>query len=259
MSAGPQAQPPPDDGARRSRFGYRRVSPNDKRRLVDEVFDSVAPRYDAMNDLMSLGAHRLWKRAAVRSLAPALGQRVLDLATGSGDLAALIAPRIGARGRLVAVDVNAAMLARGRDRLLDEGFAAVDCVRASAEQLPFADAAFDRVCIAFGLRNVADQPAALREMHRVLAPAGRLAVLEFSRPRLGPLAALYEAWSFGALPLLGRLVAGDADSYRYLAESIRVHPDQQALSGMLSDAGFTEVAHRDLSAGIVAVHTATRD
>ncbi len=242
-----------------SQFGYRRVSPEDQRRMVDAVFDSVASRYDLMNDLMSLGAHRLWKRCALQALALRPGQRVLDLAAGSGDMTALIASVTGAGGRVVALDVNAAMLDAGRDRLLNRGVAGVDFVQATAERLPFADAAFDRVCVAFGIRNVADQPAALAEAHRALAPGGRLMVLEFSQPRLGPLAPLYDAWSFGALPLMGRLVAGDADSYRYLAESIRMHPDQATFSGMLAAAGFAEVAHRDMSGGIVAVHTATRD
>ena len=239
-------------------FGYRRVSPGDKRRLVDGVFDSVAARYDAMNDLMSLGAHRAWRRAALRALALAPGQRVLDLAAGSGAMAALAAPAVGPRGRVVAADGNAAMLGVGRDRLLDAGLAAVDFVRARAERLPFADAAFDRACVAFGLRNFTDQAAALAELRRTLAPGGRLVVLEFSRPRLGPLGPLYDAWSFGALPLLGRLVAGDAGSYRYLAESIRVHPDAAAVSAMLAAAGFSGVGHRALSGGIVALHAATR-
>jgi demethylmenaquinone methyltransferase / 2-methoxy-6-polyprenyl-1,4-benzoquinol methylase len=236
-------------------FGFQRVPREDKARRVRGVFDSVASRYDLMNDLMSGGTHRLWKRftLALANLRP--GQRALDVAGGSGDLAAGLARQVGPRGLVVLSDINAAMLARGRDRLIDEGFAGnVACVQADAERLPFADGTFDCITIGFGLRNVTDKPAALAAMRRALRPGGQLLVLEFSRPHVPGLQPLYDAYSFRVLPWLGRLVAGDAASYRYLAESIRMHPDQDTLLKMLQEAGLEGCRYHNLSGGIVAVH-----
>jgi demethylmenaquinone methyltransferase / 2-methoxy-6-polyprenyl-1,4-benzoquinol methylase len=240
-------------------FGFQRVSREDKARRVRGVFDSVASHYDLMNDLMSAGTHRLWKRftLALANLRP--GQRALDVAGGTGDLAAGLARQVGARGLVVLSDVNAAMLARGRDRLLDAGLAAnVAYVQANAERLPFRAGTFDCVTIGFGLRNVTDKAAALASMRRVLKPGGQLLVLEFSRPRMPGLKALYDAYSFHVLPALGRIVAGDAESYRYLAESIRMHPDQEQLLEMLAAAGLEGCRYHNLSGGIVAVHRGYR-
>jgi demethylmenaquinone methyltransferase/2-methoxy-6-polyprenyl-1,4-benzoquinol methylase len=240
-------------------FGFQRVSRRDKARQVRGVFDSVAPRYDLMNDLMSAGTHRLWKRytLALANLRP--GQRALDVAGGSGDLAAGLARQVGPRGLVVLTDINAAMLRRGRDRLIDAGFAAsVACVQANAEALPFADGTFDCVTIGFGLRNVTDKSAALAAMRRALKPGGQLLVLEFSHPSVAALKPFYDAYSFRVLPLLGRLVAGDEASYRYLAESIRMHPDQETLLKMMQDAGLEDCRYHNLSSGIVAVHRGYR-
>src|SRR5580658_3047172 len=236
-------------------FGFQRVPLADKARRVRSVFDSVADNYDLMNDLMSAGAHRLWKRftLALANLRP--GQRALDVAGGSGDLALGLARQVGAQGLVVLSDINAAMLARGRDRLIDAGFTAnVQVVQANAERLPFAANTFDCITIGFGLRNVTDKPAALAAMQRALKPGGQLLVLEFSQPRLPGLKPLYDSYSFRVLPLLGRLVAGDEASYRYLAESIRMHPDQDQLLAMLEAAGLTGCRYHNLSGGIVAVH-----
>jgi demethylmenaquinone methyltransferase/2-methoxy-6-polyprenyl-1,4-benzoquinol methylase len=240
-------------------FGYREVSPKEKTRLVGAVFASVARKYDLMNDLMSLGVHRLWKRHFVALANPRPGQRVLDLAGGTGDIAALVAERVGDDGFVVLSDINPAMLAIGRDRLIDAG--RVRNVRASlvdASAIPFADRSFDLVTIAFGLRNVTDKAAALAEMHRVLKPGGRVAILEFSQVRSEGLRRLYDLYSFEVLPRLGRMVANDAESYRYLAESIRRHPDQATLAAMLTEAGFERVDWHDLMDGIVAIHTGVR-
>jgi demethylmenaquinone methyltransferase / 2-methoxy-6-polyprenyl-1,4-benzoquinol methylase len=247
------------DEQRSTDFGYQRVSREDKARRVRGVFDSVAPYYDLMNDLMSAGTHRLWKRftLSLANLRP--GQRALDVAGGTGDLAAGLARQVGERGRVVLADVNAAMLARGRDRLLDAGFAAnVAYVQANAERLPFREGTFDCVTIGFGLRNVTDKAAALKSMRAVLKPGGQLLVLEFSQPRLPGLKALYDAYSFQVLPVLGRIVAGDAASYRYLAESIRMHPNQEQLLEMLAAAGLEGCRYHNLSGGIVAVHRGYR-
>jgi demethylmenaquinone methyltransferase / 2-methoxy-6-polyprenyl-1,4-benzoquinol methylase len=236
-------------------FGFQRVPLEDKARRVRDVFDSVADRYDLMNDLMSAGTHRLWKRftLSLANLRP--GQRALDVAGGSGDLAAGLARQVGERGLVVLTDINAAMLGRGRDRLLDAGIAAnVACVQADAERLPFTPGSFDCVTIGFGLRNVTDKAAALASMRRALKPGGQLLVLEFSQPQLPGLKALYDAYSFRVLPVLGQLVAGDAASYRYLAESIRMHPDQETLLAMMRDAGLEGCRYHNLSGGIVAVH-----
>jgi demethylmenaquinone methyltransferase/2-methoxy-6-polyprenyl-1,4-benzoquinol methylase len=233
-------------------FGYRKVPEEEKAARVDEVFGSVAPRYDLMNDLMSGGLHRWWKRFAVEASGVRPGERVLDIAGGTGDLARLFARRVGAAGEVVMTDINRAMLKLGRDRLLDAGIVA-PVAQCNAESLPFGRDRFDCVSVAFGLRNMTRKEVALAEMRRVLKPGGRLLVLEFSKV-WGPLAPLYDAYSFGVLPRLGRLVAGDAGAYRYLAESIRMHPDQESLKGIMEHAGFERVEYFNLAAGIVALH-----
>ena len=238
-------------------FGAEAVAPGEKTARVAGVFHAVARRYDAMNDVMSLGLHRVLKRVAVDSLALRDGQCVLDLAAGTGDMARLISPIAGPAGRIVLCDINASMLAIGRDRMLDAGLTNVVPARADAESLPFPPAAFDRVIIAFGLRNVTDKERALSEMHRVLRPGGRLLVLEFSRPRSASVRAGYR--SFQSLwPLAGRVVVGDAAPYRYLVDSIESHPNQAALSLMIRDADFEDVRADDLLGGIVAMHTAVK-
>lgn len=236
----------------RTHFGYEEVPASEKARRVRGVFDSVARRYDVMNDLMSAGLHRLWKRFAVDAALPRPGMRVLDLAGGTGDLARLFAGRVGPAGTVVHTDINLAMLAEGRDKLLDRGLA-LPTVQCNAEALPFPDRSFDVVSIAFGLRNVTRKEAALAEMRRVLRPGGAAIVLEFSRVA-APLAPAYDWYSFNVLPRLGRLVARDDASYRYLAESIRVHPDQETLKRMMEQAGFDRVEYHNLTAGVVAVH-----
>ena len=235
-------------------FGYEKVAPVEKTARVRGVFDSVAESYDLMNDLMSGGMHRLWKRFALSQTGLRPGQRALDVASGTGDLGAGVARQVGRDGLAVLTDINREMLARGRDRLIDKGFAAqVEFVIANAECLPFPDSAFDCVTIGFGLRNVTDKAAALASMRRVLRPGGRLLVLEFSKPR-PEIRAAYDAYSFNVLPRLGAIVAGDAASYRYLAESIRMHPDQETLAAMIRDAGFDDCRWHNLAAGIVALH-----
>ncbi len=233
-------------------FGYQRVDEDEKAARVDGVFSSVAGRYDLMNDLMSGGMHRLWKRVAVELCGVRPGAQVLDIAGGTGDLARLLARRAGPGGRVWLTDINAQMLARGRDRLLDGGLT-LPALRCDAERLPFRDDSFDCVTVAFGLRNMTHKETALAEMLRVLRPGGRVVILEFSRV-WQPLAPLYDAYSFRVLPLLGRLVARDADSYRYLAESIRMHPSQGELKQMMEAAGFARVDFFNLSFGVVAVH-----
>ena len=233
-------------------FGFERVPPDEKTRRVRGVFESVASRYDLMNDLMSGGMHRLWKRYAVGVAAVRPGARVLDLAGGTGDLARLFADAAGPAGRVVLTDINGAMLAEGRDKLIDRGLM-LDVVQCDAEKLPFPDRAFDVVSIGFGLRNVTRKEHALAEMRRVLAPGGVAVILEFSRVAT-PLAPAYDWYSFTVLPRLGRLVAGDEASYRYLAESIRMHPDQEALKALMEQAGFESVEDHNLTAGVVAWH-----
>ncbi|MEM1412750.1 MAG: bifunctional demethylmenaquinone methyltransferase/2-methoxy-6-polyprenyl-1,4-benzoquinol methylase UbiE [Pseudomonadota bacterium] len=240
-------------------FGYQDVPVGEKEQLVRSVFDSVADRYDVMNDLMSLGIHRLWKRTFVDTARVRTGQQVLDLAGGTGDIAALLSDTVGGSGEVVLTDINASMLGVGRRRLEDRGVVGnVRYALANAEDLPFASRSFDHVTIAFGLRNVTDKPAALREMLRVLRPGGMAHILEFSQLRAEPLRRLYDRYSFSLLPVMGRLVAGDPDSYQYLAESIRKHPSQKALAVMMREAGFTRVHYRNLSGGIVAIHRGTR-
>jgi demethylmenaquinone methyltransferase/2-methoxy-6-polyprenyl-1,4-benzoquinol methylase len=240
---------------RTTHFGYREVPESEKAGLVGEVFRSVANKYDLMNDLMSFGVHRLWKRFAVGSSGVRRGQSVLDVAGGSGDLAALFAERVGREGRVVLSDINPAMLEVGRGRLIDRGIAGnVEFALADAEALPFPDDSFDCVSIGFGLRNVTHIDKALASMFRVLKPGGRLLVLEFSKPVLPVLDKVYDAYSFGLLPLLGRVVANDGASYRYLAESIRRFPDQETLKGLMQAAGFERVHYFNLTGGIVALH-----
>ena len=240
-------------------FGYERVAWNEKARRVRGVFDSVAGHYDVMNDLMSGGLHRIWKQftLSLANLRP--GQKALDVAGGTGDLAAGLARQVGDRGLVVLTDINAAMLAHGRDRLIDEGIVSnVQYAQVNAEKLPFADGTFDCVTIGFGLRNVTDKPAALASMRRVLKPGGHLLVLEFSHPTSPLVKPLYDAYSFRVLPLLGKIVAKDEASYRYLAESIRMHPDQETLLGMMRDAGLEGCRYHNLTGGIVAVHRGYR-
>ncbi len=238
-------------------FGYQSVPASEKTRKVAAVFDSVAPKYDVMNDLMSLGVHRLWKRFALGIVAPRRGEHILDLATGTGDLVSKMAPKVGSKGEVIASDINASMLHEGRRRLVNEGVVAnVRYVLASAETLPFPDHHFNCITISFGLRNVTDKLKAIKEMYRVLKPGGRLLVLEFSQPVVPGLKPIYDAYSFKLLPLIGRVVARDADSYRYLAESIRMHPNQETLKSMIHDAGFGQVDIYNMSGGIVAIHRA---
>jgi demethylmenaquinone methyltransferase/2-methoxy-6-polyprenyl-1,4-benzoquinol methylase len=237
-------------------FGYKRIPTGEKARRVGEVFDRVAERYDLMNDLMSLGLHRLWKSFAVSIARPRPGERILDVATGSGDLARALARRVAPGGEVWLSDINHSMLTRGRDRMLDDGF--VTCaVQCDAERLPFQARHFDCVTVAFGLRNMTQKDRALAEMARVLKPGGRLVVLEFSKV-WKPLERAYELYSFSVLPWLGRRIAGDAAPYRYLAESIRMHPDQAGLAAMLVQAGLSGVEVFNLAAGVVAVHRGYR-
>jgi len=239
-------------------FGYREVPVGEKADRVRAVFDSVATRYDIMNDLMSGGLHRLWKRYTIDQAGVRPGHSVLDLAGGTGDLAIKFARRVGAEGHVVLADINAAMLHEGRKRLVDGGVAGnTSIVQVDAENLPFADGSFDRITIAFGLRNITDKDAALRSMFRVLKPAGKLLILEFSQPA-EMLKPAYDLYSFRVLPLIGKLVAQDEDSYQYLAESIRMHPDQETLCGMLRVAGFERCRFQNLAGGIVALHSGYR-
>lgn len=240
-------------------FGFTKVARADKQKLVGRVFTSVAPSYDLMNDLMSVGLHRLWKRYFVATSGAKRGDRILDLAGGTGDIAALLHSRIGESGEIVVGDINAGMLAVGRDRLTDRGLVkGLHWTRLNAEALPFPAASFDLVTIAFGLRNVTDKPAALAEMRRILKIGGRLLVLEFSEVKPAWFKPIYDFHGFQVLPRLGRLFAGDSESYRYLAESIRRHPPQEALKSMMEEAGFERCDYRNLSAGIVAIHSGYR-
>lgn len=235
-------------------FGYESVPLKEKARRVRGVFDSVASRYDLMNDLMSGGLHRLWKRFTIQQAAIHRGQVVLDLAGGTGDLARKFASAVGSSGHVVLADINIAMLEQGRRNLIDRGVAGnLSIAQVDAEKLPFGDASFDCIAIAFGLRNVTDKQAALRSMLRVLKAGGKVLILEFSRPA-EMLKPAYDLYSFKVLPLMGSLVAGDAESYRYLAESIRMHPDQEALLKMMQDAGFERCRYHNLAGGIVALH-----
>ncbi|HZV98526.1 MAG TPA: bifunctional demethylmenaquinone methyltransferase/2-methoxy-6-polyprenyl-1,4-benzoquinol methylase UbiE [Methylophilaceae bacterium] len=236
----------------KTHFGFQTVAENEKASKVGEVFHSVARRYDLMNDVMSAGLHRLWKRYAVEISGVKAGDRVLDVAGGSGDLSRLFAGKVGSTGEVILTDINASMLAVGRDRLIDDGVA-VPALQCDAEKLPFPDQYFDCVIVAFGLRNMTHKDKALAEMQRVLKIGGRLLVLEFSQV-WKPLAPLYDAYSFKLLPLMGKLLAKDAESYQYLAESIRMHPDQETLRRIMLNAGFSKVDYYNLAAGVVALH-----
>jgi demethylmenaquinone methyltransferase/2-methoxy-6-polyprenyl-1,4-benzoquinol methylase len=237
-------------------FGFEEIPEDEKAHRVAGVFDSVARRYDLMNDLMSIGLHRIWKRITIEHSLVRPGDSVLDVAGGTGDVARLFARRVGDTGSVVLTDINRSMLTAGRDRLIDEGLI-LPIAQCDAERLPFADESFHCVSVAFGLRNMTHKDSALREMCRVLKAGGRLLVLEFSRV-WKPLAPLYDAYSFQVLPRLGRIIAGDEDSYRYLAESIRMHPDQETLKQMIKRAGFDRVDYFNMSGGIIALHRAVK-
>lgn len=245
----PSEQPP------KTHFGFEEVETSKKAERVANVFHSVAEKYDVMNDLMSLGIHRLWKKFAIDLLSVRCGHVVLDIAGGTGDLTAKISEKIGKKGKVILSDINSSMLSVGRDRMIDKGlFENIEYAQANAEMLPFADNTFDRIIIGFGLRNVTDKDAALRSMFRVLKPSGRALILEFSKPTFPGLKPIYDAYSFKILPWLGKRVLNDEDSYRYLAESIRMHPDQNTLQKMMQNAGFENCDYHNLSGGIVAVH-----
>lgn len=236
-------------------FGFQTVAKSEKEKKVAEVFSSVARKYDIMNDLMSFGVHRLWKRRAISLTGVRSGQQVLDIAGGTGDLARAFSKQVGKTGKVVLSDINEAMLEVGREKLINSGCSNVEFVLANAENLePFEDNSFDLVTISFGLRNVTDKDSALRAMYRVLKPGGRMLILEFSKPLYEPLSKAYDVYSFNALPLMGKVVANDSESYKYLAESIRMHPDQATLKGMMENAGFVNCDYHNLTGGIVAIH-----
>lgn len=237
-------------------FGYRQVLKEEKVKRVADVFHSVADKYDVMNDLMSFGIHRIWKKITIEYSSVRKGQKVLDLAGGTGDLTAKFSQLVGDNGLVVLADINESMLKVGRDKLRDKGlFKNIEYVQANAEELPFADNYFDCITISFGIRNVTDKDKALRSMWRVLKPGGRLLILEFSKPQYKILNKAYDLYSFTMLPLMGKIVANDSDSYRYLAESIRMHPNQNTLKKMMEDAGFVDVKYHNMTGGIVALHT----
>lgn len=243
------------DNEKTTHFGYQEVPVEDKVQRVAGVFHSVADKYDLMNDLMSMGVHRLWKRFTIHSSGVKKGSKVLDIAGGTGDLTLKFSKLVGSTGQVILADINASMLNVGRDRLIDQGIVNnIDYVQANAESLPFPDNSFDCISIAFGLRNVTDKDAALRSMYRVLKPGGRLLILEFSKPAdwLSP---VYDTYSFKLLPKIGKVVSNDEDSYRYLAESIRMHPDQETMKSMMVEAGFERCDYHNMSAGIVALHS----
>ena len=236
-------------------FGFENVKASEKAERVAGVFHSVAAKYDIMNDLMSGGVHRLWKRFTIEAAAPRTGQQILDIAGGTGDLTQQFSTRVGPTGHVVLADINSSMLGVGRDKLLNLGLAHnITYTQADAQFLPFNDNSFDCITIAFGLRNVTDKDLALQSMLRVLKPGGRLLVLEFSKPQSRAIEAIYDQYSFKLLPLMGKLVANDADSYRYLAESIRKHPDQDTLKNMMQNAGFSQCTYTNLTGGVVALH-----
>lgn len=235
-------------------FGFKKVPVDEKAKLVDKVFSSVATKYDLMNDLMSLGIHRIWKKIAVQHCGLHTDQIVLDLAGGTGDLTAAFRKEVGSGGKVILADINAAMLDAGREKLLNHGVVGIEYVQLNAENLPFPDNHFDCVAIGFGLRNVTQKEVALAQMFRVLKPGGRVVILEFSKPIFDPMQKAYDLYSFNVLPMLGKLVAQDSESYRYLAESIRMHPDQETLKGMLEAVGFENCSYLNLTGGICAIH-----
>lgn len=236
-------------------FGYQQVPVDEKVKRVAGVFDSVASKYDLMNDMMSLGVHRLWKKFTIELSGVRKGNKVLDIAGGTGDLTMQFSRLVGEEGEVVLADINDSMLKVGRDRLLDRGYGGnIRFVQANAESLPFPDNHFDVITIAFGLRNVTDKDKALKDMARILKPGGRLLVLEFSTPTNPIMSKAYDLYSFTALPLMGKLLAGDSDSYRYLAESIRMHPNQETLKEMMENAGLSEVEYHNMTSGVVALH-----
>ena len=240
-------------------FGFKEVSIEEKTHRVREVFNNVATRYDLMNDLMSAGLHRMWKRVAIETIAIRPGMQILDLASGTGDLARGMSRRAGSDGHVVITDINERMLHVGRNKCIDNGeLKGLSWCQCDAETLPYRDEAFDRVVIGFGLRNVTDKATALKEMHRILKPGGKALVLEFSKPVSAPLSQLYDIYSFSVLPALGHFVAQDKESYQYLAESIRKHPDQGALAEMMREADFESVTYTNLTGGIVAIHTGVK-
>ncbi len=241
--------------AKTTHFGFQDVSWEEKEKRVAGVFHSVAAKYDIMNDLMSFGVHRLWKRLTVDASAARSGQQILDIAGGTGDLTARFSRIVGSEGKVILADINDSMLKVGRNKLLDHGICNnVEYVQANAECLPFAKNSFDCVTISFGLRNVTDKNSALRSMLRVLKPGGRLLILEFSKVRNPVVKKMYDTYSFSVLPVMGKLVANDSESYRYLAESIRMHPDQETLKQMMQDAGFVQTSYHNISSGVVALH-----
>jgi len=244
------------DNPKTTHFGYQDVPVEEKVNRVGEVFHSVASKYDVMNDVMSFGAHRLWKHFTVGQAGVRPGMRVLDLAGGTGDLAKVFAGQVGSSGEVVLADINSSMLEAGRRRMVDAGIVGnIKYAQVNAEELPFPDAHFDVITIAFGLRNVTDKDAALRSMRRVLKPGGKALVLEFSKPVSTLFSKIYDTYSFTALPLMGKLITGDSKSYQYLAESIRMHPDQETLKQMMADAGFSRCDYHNLNGGIVALHS----
>ncbi len=244
------------DSPKTTHFGYQDVPVEEKVNRVGEVFHSVASKYDVMNDVMSFGAHRLWKHFTVGQAGVRPGMRVLDLAGGTGDLAKVFAGQVGDSGEVVLADINSSMLEAGRRRMVDAGIVGnIKYAQVNAEALPFPDAHFDIITIAFGLRNVTDKDAALRSMRRVLKPGGKVLVLEFSKPVSKLFSKIYDTYSFTALPLMGKLITGDSKSYQYLAESIRMHPDQETLKQMMFDAGFSRCDYHNLNGGIVALHS----
>lgn len=239
----------------KTHFGYQQVDVNEKQGKVADVFHSVAAKYDLMNDVMSMGIHRLWKRFTIEMSGVRKGHKVLDLAGGTGDLAMKFADKVGDNGQVILADINESMLNVGRDRLVDKGYGGrIEFAQVNAESLPFADNSFDIITISFGLRNVTHKEQALKSMFRVLKPGGRLLVLEFSKPEYDWLSKVYDAYSFNLLPKMGKLLVNDADSYQYLAESIRMHPDQDTLKQMMLDAGFDEAEYHNMTGGIVALH-----
>lgn len=254
----PQTTPPETsktDSGDQTHFGYRSIGKKEKAGQVADVFHSVAGKYDLMNDLMSMGIHRLWKRFTIELSGVRPGHRVLDIAGGTGDLTMKFSDLVGREGQVVLADINASMLQVGRGRLIDRGYVGnIDYVQADAEHLPFPDNYFNAVSIAFGLRNVTDKDQALRDMARVLKPGGKLLILEFSKPTNPLLNKAYDFYSFNALPLMGQLIAGDSGSYKYLAESIRMHPDQDTLKGMMENAGLVNCRYYNMTGGVVALH-----